>query len=173
MLLLIKIDTTRPVDVSIRAWRDFSRAGMQAVAAYWDQHLKMKHFEAGAESEYGYKPRSAKYLKRKRAGWVRKGAQRYQIPDGGTSPIVFRGDTRADMRATHYPEAFPSRVLMRMPVRGDYIRMKPDPRTRDAPNLGEELTRVTPEENAVLAKVYQDAVTPLLVQYREPSSRQI
>lgn len=173
MLLQFTITTERPIDIPIRAWREISRAGMQAVGLYWDQRFKMRHFEAGAESRYGYKPRSAKYLRRKRKGMVKRGRSVYPVMDGGASPIVFSGDTRGDIRPPHYPVAMPTRLDVRMPTRGAYIQMRPDPRKRDAPNLGEELTRTTTDEVAELAQVYEDTVAARLVEYREASSRSI
>lgn len=148
----------RPAGVGIRSWREIGKAGMFAVGVAWDRYFKMLHFAPDARSRYGYKPRSAAYRRRK----AKKG-----VP--GFLDMVYSGDTRRDVARMQLPRAFPSRVSIVMPTAA-YVQMRPDPRHRDAPNLGEELTRVVPDELQVLESVFVEVTEPLVKMHLEQTT---
>jgi hypothetical protein len=150
--------TDRPSGVGIRSWREMAKAGMFAVGMAWQRYFKMLHFAADARSRYGYKPRSAAYRRRKE----KKG-----VP--GFLDMVLTGDTRRDLSRIQVPRAFPTRVSLVMPTAA-YIQMRPDRRHRNAPNLGEELTRVVPNEVQVLETVFGEVVEPLVAAHLEQAT---
>ena len=80
--------------------------------------------------------------------------------------MVFQGHTRAQVASPQIPRAFPTRVTIVMTT-PDWVQMRPDPRKRRAPNLGEELTRVTAEEAATLREVFAEVTEPLVVAHLE------
>jgi hypothetical protein len=148
----------RPAGVGIRSWRDIAKAGMFAVGVAWDRHFKMLHFAANARSRYGYKPRSKAYMRRK----AKRGVPAFL-------DMVYSGNTRRDVSRVQIPRAFPTRVSIAMATAA-YIQMRPDPRHRDAPNLGDELTRVVPDELQALEEVFVDATEPAVAAHLEEAT---
>ena len=146
----------RPSGVGIRSWREMAKAGMFAVGMAWQRWFKMLHFAPDARSRYGYKPRSAKYRRRK---------EKRGVP--GFLDMILSGDTRRDVGRLHVPRAVPTRVSLVMPT-APYVQMRP--RYRDAPNLGEELTRVVPDEVEVLEKVFAEVTEPLVAAHLEQTT---
>jgi hypothetical protein len=148
--------------VTIRAQRQIGKAAHLAVGQQWDAEFKMRHFEPGAAQRYGYKARSAKYLARKerasKATWRVKGTR--------DQDLVYSGQTMQTVKNTQRPRPFPSRVTIDMPT-PSYVSMRPDPRFRDAPNLGEELTTVSPDEVQSLTQTLIVTTEALLEQYWE------
>lgn len=128
---------------------------MLAVGVAWDRWFKMRHFAADARTRYNYAPRTAAHRRRK---------ERRGIP--GFLDLVYGGHTRAQVASPQIPRAFPTRVSIVMPTPA-WVQMRPDPRKRRAPNLGEELTRVTPDEAAELEQVYEDVTEPLVAAHLE------
>ena len=152
----IQVTANRPSGVGQRSWREISKTGMFAVGLAWDQHFKMRHFEPGAASRYGYKPRSKAYLRRK----AKRGVPQFL-------DMVFSGTTRRDVARLQIPRPFPTRVTITMPTQ-PYIKMRPG--KRDAPNLGEELTRVATDEIEALEKVFVDTVEPAVAAHLEAAT---
>lgn len=64
-----------------------------AVGVMWFKNILPKHFEDGAETEYNYRPRSARYIKRKRRLAAR--GLKYK-----NKPLQFTGNTKN--MATNY-----------------------------------------------------------------------
>ena len=148
----------RPAGVGQRSWREIAKSGMLAVGLYWDRVFKMRHFAADAKSRYNYAPRTKGYMRRK---------QRRGVP--GFLDMVFSGDTRRDMSRLQVPRAFPTRVTIPLAT-ASYVQMRPDPRNRKAPNLGEELTRVTAEELQELESVFASVTEPAVAEHLEAST---
>ena len=147
-------------DVSVRARRDIGRAAHQAVGEQWDREFKLRHFEPGAAQRYGYKARSAKYLARKE----RAHNATWRVKGGADQDMVYTGQTLQTVKNRQRPRAFPTRVTIDMPT-PSYVSMRPDPRFRNAPNLGEELTAVSPDEVAALTTTLIVTTEALLEQY--------
>jgi hypothetical protein len=145
----------RPAGVGIRTWRDIAKAGMLAVGLHWDAEYKMRHFASDARNRYGYAPRTKAYRRRK---------ERNGVP--GFLDMVLTGNTRRDVARLQVPRPFPTRVSIQMATQ-PYIQMRPDPRKRKAPNLGEELTRTIPEEIVQLERVFVASTEPLVKDHLE------
>ena len=148
--------------VTIRAQRAIGKAAHLAVGQQWDREFKMRHFEPGARERYGYKARSAKYLARKE----RAAKATWRVKGTAEQDLVYSGQTLQDVKNTQRPRAFPTRVTIDMPT-PSYVSMRPDPRFRDAPNLGEELTTVSPDELDALTQTLIVTTEGLLEQYWE------
>jgi hypothetical protein len=154
-MLLFSGKHDRPAGVGQRTWREISKTGMFTVGVAWDRWFKMRHFAADATSRYGYAPRTPAYRRRK---------ERRGVP--GFLAMVFQGHTRAAVSSPQIPRAFPTRATITLSA-PPYIQMRPDPRRRKAPNLGEELTRTTAEEIAALEKVFTETTEPLIAAHLE------
>ena len=115
----------------------YVRYGLQATVKYWHGHFRGKHFRGGAQSRYGYKPRSRRYetKKRRKLGYV--------------IPLVYTGMAKRmaalppDVRGTS------SRATAKMSVPW-YFNMTPT--RRNAPALGQELIRTTAGEANAMGK---------------------
>jgi hypothetical protein len=148
--------------LSVRRWREANKAAYFEVGMEFEQKIKPTKFEATAASRYGFKPRSPKYLKRKQGGYIRTASgQRYAIPHGGTRDLVLTGRLKALMMRRYFPRVFPTRVTIQYqsPVsdRGyRYATMRPY--KSNHPNLGEELTSITPEQFKRLEAIYHDKI---------------
>ena len=154
-MLLFSGKHERPAGVGQRTWREISKTGMFNVGLAWDRWYKMRHFAGDATQRYGYADRTAAYRRRK---------ERRGIP--GFLAMVYSGATRASVASPQIPRAFPTRAVITLSA-PPYIQMRPDPRRRKAPNLGEELTRVTAEESEALAKVFTETTEPLIAAHLE------
>jgi hypothetical protein len=152
-MVTIPSNASRPAGVGQRTWRDIAKAGMFAVGVAWDKYFKMRHFDPGAASRYGYKPRTAAHKRRK----AKRGLPVWL-------DLVFSGDTRRDVARLQIPRAFPTRVTITMPT-ARYVQMRPY--KRDAPALGDELTRVAADEADALAQVFVDVTEPAVAEHLE------
>jgi len=123
------------------------KSAMFDVAKLWHRVMRPRHFKPGAEALYKYKPRSEKYLWRKR----RKKHHQH--------PLVWTGRTRQQSSALYTITGTSRRVRGRMSLPW-YVKMKP--LRRNAPALGEELTRVTTREHRYLVTHLDKNVTRAL-----------
>ena len=146
--------------MSDRAWREANKVAYYHVGMMFEQEIKPTKFSASAAATYDYQPRKPKYLARKRGGYVRSLAGgKYPIPEGGTRDLVYSGRLRAAVLKPHFPRVFPTRVTIRYntprsPQGHDYANMRPF--KSGHPNIGEELTRVTPEQFRRMESIYHD-----------------
>lgn len=136
--------------LSKRAQDRVTREAHRAVGEYWDAEYKMRHLGPGAAERYGYQERTERYLRRKEYG----SRATWRIKGGRDDALIFSGQTLQAVRQRMIPRAFPTRVTIQMPT-PTYITMRPKPgKNRTPPNLGEELTRVIPEEEQRLGEVW-------------------
>lgn len=136
------------------------RDAFRAVGEHWHEKFRPVHFTHRGARKYGYKPRqgqrtagepptttssrrrfASSYTGRKLRKW------------GHTRPLVYSGESEAltrflDVRATSKG----SRVVMRAPT----LNLRSSP---SAPNMREELTRITPDERSELIDVLNSAFT--------------
>lgn len=145
--LLFAATVDRPLDVSGRRWKEAQRAGWYAVGKYYDEVIKPRKFAQGADTRYGFKPRSPGYLKRK------------EKERRDPKSLVYGGKTRTAVMRRHYPRAFPSRVSVDLPT-PTYIVMRP--RRANHPNMGAELTSITADEYREMERVFVAAVEAFL-----------
>lgn len=125
------------------------KAALQSAVRFWqDRHLE-GHFTAAAATKYRYKKRSL------RTKFAQRGKK---LSD--PRPLFETGDSFD--RAT----GLPMRVTVRAGVgRGNlsvpwYIKMRP--KSRNAPPMGEEMTRIIPREERVIARHIEKVIAELM-----------
>jgi len=127
--------------------KPYVKATLQTAVYYWHRKFLGKHFRAGAAARYGYKPRSPKYIRRK------KNKKHH------SQPLVWSGDTRKSVRTSIRVGGTSKQATGRM-VAPWYIKMVPQ--KRNAPALGDEIARVAPVEmeeiNAFMARDFAERV---------------
>jgi hypothetical protein len=154
----IKIEDDKPPDVAARRYREFSKRGFEVAAAWWHQALLPEHFQQFAAAKYRYKPRTKKYLDRKR-----KLAERGIVKDGGRLPLVFSGTMRDLMVRAAVIRGFPTRATLRMEA-PRYVTFRPK---ANQPDKVAEVTRVLPAQQQRLEEIYRDHVEGELKDFRE------
>jgi hypothetical protein len=140
--ITIQTIQTRPVGFTIRLWRSTLKESMTELGLYWWRTYAPMHFKQDAAGRYGYKPRSEKYL---RSGWKR-----------GKPPLFLTGETfKRVVQTTPMIRAYPTRATLdfRTPR---YVNMRP--MAPNKPNLGKEITTVTPGERIDLALYVRDVI---------------
>lgn len=155
--------TQNPALLSKRALREAMKRSFAAAGEYWMEHYRPKHFSS-QQTRYRYKPRKQRYLDRKQRDAKRPGTK---IEDGGTRLLVYSGLTRRSMLTYHPVRAYPTRLSIRMPG-PRYVGMRPYKSGR--PNLGEEITQVTPDEKRQLMAVFERALQKEIDAYKERTS---
>lgn len=143
---------------SVRDRREVLRAAYSDAGLKWHQEYLPRHFKPSAAARYGYKPRSAGYLKRK---------ERKAI-EGGRSPLVFSGLLRRSVTALAVIRGFPSRFRVEMEV-PSYIPARQSAfttvngrvvrRRAQQPPLVAEMTRLLPSEANSLATYLAQRIT--------------
>jgi hypothetical protein len=144
----------RPPDVSIRQWRTGMRDAWRGVGQHWQQQMLPRHFTRAAAGMYGHKPRTAKYLARKRRGGFNRFAARLgmTVKYGGEVDNVLTGRMEESLRLPARIIAFPSRVTIRM-IGPRYMTFNPRV-GGNQPNKPAELTRLTSDEREELSDKY-------------------
>ncbi len=167
MRLYFEVTDQRPPDVSIRRWRTFNRDAMAEVGNLYDDVFKMRHFEPGASSRYGYRPRTPAHIARKAKAVARNS---FTVSPDANRDLIFSGALRKAVKMKHLPRAFPTRVTVNMPT-PSYAQMKP--RRPNMPNLGDEIVRVTNDEMGEMERAYKASLEHDLNSYREPKTTRI
>ncbi len=148
---------------SERDRREVLRAAYEDLGAFWHRKLLPRHFRKGAQDRYGYRPRSAAYLRRKK-----RDAARGRAIEGGTTPLVYTGLLRRLMTRSAIIRGFPTRARVEM-ERPSYMPIRKTPfttvrgrvvaRKADQPPIFEEATRVIDAEAVELANYLAERVT--------------
>jgi hypothetical protein len=147
--LLEKTGSNRAVD---RA----AKAAHELVAKYWHEKILPRHFTVEARTKYKHKPRSEEWKKRKK-----RLAKVGKVKRGGIIDLIATGATHQSLTEYADIRAYPTRfsVTMHGP---DYIGMRPmNPKM---PNMGAEVTRVTPDEQDEMDDLVQRHLPRLLEQ---------
>jgi len=131
--------------------REVLRAAWADAGLKWHQEYLPRHFKPGAASRYGYRPRSAAYLKRK-AGDARRG----RAIEGGTTPLVYSGLFKRSVTSLATIRGFPSRFTVYMDA-PSYVPQKQ--RTTTQPPLAQEATKLVPSEANSLATFLAGRIT--------------
>jgi hypothetical protein len=167
MRLFLEITDTQPPDVSKRRFKEFSRAGMNAIGLLWDRLFKMRHFDADAASKYGYQPRGKKY----QAGKVRRVRGRsFKVSPDAERPLILTGAFRKAVKMRQIPRSFPTRVTLALPT-PHYVAMRP--RRPGIPNLGLEMTSTLFAERREMQAEYHREVESELNDYRQPRTTKV
>lgn len=152
----------RPPDVALRAWRrDISKVANTEVGEYWHKKYLKGHFKPGAAEKYGYRARSAAYLRRKKRQ-AEKGA--ITKVSGQIVDNVFTGKMRAAVLRGHTTRGYPTRVTITV-TGPKYLT------TRfykvDQPNKPAEIMAITAEEERDLAEFLARRIGKHLDKYRK------
>lgn len=149
-MLLIRTTISQENFPSKRAW---DRARTRAHAdqgSHWHQHLLPKHFQPDAKTRYQHKPRTEKYIKRKK-----RLAKIGKVKYGGEVDNVATGFMERILTSSASIRAYPSRVTVGMPG-PRYINMRPH--KSNQPDKAAEIIRVTDAEAKELEKVLDDSL---------------
>lgn len=132
-------------DLVRRELHEVTRLAHYAMGRKWAEDLLAEHFLPSASSIFGYQPRSAKWLKRKRLLVAIGQAD----PDAATSPLVFRGRLRAALLRTarNAIRAYPTRVTIDL-IGTEYFTARP--RRPGRPNFHREVTAMSPRHERLV-----------------------
>lgn len=145
----LRFEVEVPESMSARAVQRMMREAHRAVGRYWQDNLLAKAFRPGAAQRHDHKPRSKKYLARKR-----RLAKTGRVKMDGVVDLVYSGDMRTLLKNRGIIKSFPTRASLTL--QGPrYVSMKPF--RRDAPNLGEEVTSLSSGERTELDGVFERA----------------
>jgi len=134
-----------------RKLKNVTRAAHYAVAHAWWRQFAALHFKEGAAARYGYKPRTAGYLKRRR--YIRRYARSrglFILYSGTPRDLLLTGVTRAKVLARPNIKAFPTRATHTMYTPG-YIRRHP----KLGDQMAREVLKIAPEERRILNQVME------------------
>lgn len=160
LLIKTKITEERPADVSKRQWPKMLTVANAKAGTYWHKHFFPKHFVYSAKNKYNHQPRTRGYQIRKQR-MAAKGVRGVLAP--GNVDNVFTGRMKTDLMASMTVRAYPTRASVKM-TGPTYALMRPY--KSNQPNKGDEMTRVTPDEEAKLAEVLDQEMTKQLKTYR-------
>lgn len=110
------------------------------VGTTWLRKFMPGHFRAGARTKYGYRPRSAKYNKRKR------------IVKHHTQPLVYSGRLRDQVKRPANQNVVATSKGVTVKLRHHIVHRQ----------VRQDLIAVTPEEQRILAEVFVSKVHSLL-----------
>jgi hypothetical protein len=131
--------------------REVLRAAWADCGTEWHKKYLPRHFRRGAEARYGYRRRTAAYLKRK----VRE-ARRGRAVEGGVIPLVFTGLLRRTLTSSATIRGYPSRFSVQMTS----LTYAPQRRrTTKQPPLIEEAFRLRDDEANQLADFLAARIT--------------
>ncbi len=111
----------------------------------WHTHDLPQHFRTGAAQKYDYKPRTPRYLRRKRRKL------------GGTPPLTWSGLMRRMLQQFPRITKTQRHAVIRMTA-PRYVRQVGSYRGGNHPPLGEEALRTTPQEARELSRVFRDTL---------------
>lgn len=167
----VTLTIEQPPDVGRNKWRQFCKAGHQAMGDYWQKYMLPDHFTRSAPSKYGHKQRSPKYLKNKQRGGKRKVNGRWvQIQYGGQVDNVFSGDMEKMLRSSPVVKAFPTRTTITMSG-PRYVSMRPF--KSNQPNKGAEITTTTEDQGRVLEKILEQHTVEAYANWKQPRTIKI
>jgi hypothetical protein len=130
--IYITLQVTRPPDITVRNFRRILRDAHQAMGQKWIKEILPGHFKPGAESKYGYAPRTDRYLNDKREGKKREVSirqrrrpteARRRAIEGGMSPLVYTGTLRRTIKQSAKVRGYPTRATISLKVT-DYAPLR-------------------------------------------------
>lgn len=151
-MLGFRVNMVGTPDLLLRSLKRDVREGLARMPRMWHGLFLREHFKPSAQHKYGYRARTSKYLRRKKA------------KAGHMIPLVYTGLMRRQLTRGIFVRG--TERLMRGTMYGPrYVYMRPTARN-NRPALGDEATRTTVEERQALT----DALGAFLVE-RMRSSR--
>jgi|SRR5579859_1547034 len=154
--ILVKVEST--TRFGREAWRDISKETWSEVGDKWHEEILPRHFDLSAMAEYGYAPRTRKYMIQKASA---KGHQ---------NPLTYKGDLQAQVTRLRDVSAISSRGSdeggVNVRVSGPrYLHQRPQP---GQPNLAAELSAVSQRDADALAAFMDERITEKLNEDGEP-----
>lgn len=155
MIISTQIIEAPPI-LSQRELHEAMRESHRAVGQNWQRTMLPHHFQAARQDKYNYRTRNPVYLLIKR-----RAARRGKVRKRGQALLSYSGLMEHLLTRPQRVRAFPTRATLMM--HGPrYVGMRPMKGNR--PNLGEEATRVTPDEQQTLTRVFDDTLTKQITQ---------
>lgn len=151
MIQYVRILETRPMDVTVRRWREIRHGAMRAMGLHWHQHMLPQHFAPNAREVYHFQRRSKAYTERKARAALR-GRDGNRIVDrrAGTDFLTFSGTLRANVTQIATIRTFEQRFKLVMPG----TPYTPDrPRRPNQPPIAQEITKLLEREKLELARI--------------------
>ena len=149
MTIAIKAELTTDL-VTIRKFNEITKNGRKATLERHGKRTIPRHFRAGAESRYGYTPRSRAYVtraKRQNPNW---------------RPLVLTKHLMENMKTQQTVRGTRNRATLTLKNQGHPFMSKlPD-------RLRLEIEVILPEEQAEMAEFFEDYVTE---QINDPKNR--
>lgn len=137
--------------------RQVLHAAFADAGHFWHKNYLPRHFKRGADTRYGYRPRTSAYAGgANRVGSKVRAATKGIAVEGGLTPLVYRGLLRRSLTQGAVIRSFPSRFSVQM-VAPDYAPQRQ--RTPKQPPLIEEAFRMLPKEQEELANFTADRIT--------------
>lgn len=134
-----------------RERREVLRTAWADCGQEWHKKYLPRHFRRGADTRYGYRKRTDKYLQRKT-----RDARRGRAIEQGLTPLVYSGQLRRTLTQSATIRSFPSRFKVEM-TSPTYAPQRQ--RSDRQPPLIEEAFRLRDEEQEQLANFLADRIT--------------
>lgn len=158
--IFIELKEDCPPDMLKKQFGTFMAAGLFEEANHWHTTFLPMHFEAYSRYRYGYKPRSRKWLKRKRAL-----AARGIVKKGGLADLVATGILSEALMhfATIRTTAHAATVTMRGRA---FVQV--NLKSLSQPNYPAEITKVIPAERETLGNIGNLTIGHKINEFRAP-----
>jgi len=152
MIRFIRVLESKPVDLSIRRWREVRKGTMRIMGLHWHSHMLPEHFKPTAAHVYHYRWRRSKsYAEKKRQGAAAgRFGKRIVDPRAATDALTFSGTLRRNVLQIASIQAFEQRFKLIMPGTS-YTPERPR-RPTELP-LAQEVTRLLEREKQTLSKI--------------------
>lgn len=157
--IFITMTEERPPEVIKKHWNTIMQHGLMRVIEHWHSEMLPRHFAPGASARYGYKKRSAKWLKRKRA------LARVGLAAGtGELDLVFRGMLREHVTTMATFQATATRATVSMRGRA-FVQL--NLKSTRQPDYVREITDTTGDERSALGAMLEEHVATKLIHLKE------
>lgn len=139
------------VGLSQRRFNNLKKRAWTATGKYWFEHFRPKHFTKAGAVEYGYKKRKGEDYGTTGKSFWRSYTGRKQKKFGHTLPLVYSGELRDNSTIASIHATYKGvRVALPWAQKANFRYAGSDI------NMAQELTRVSPAEERILAEVFDD-----------------
>ena len=162
MVHYVRILETRPLDTTVRRWREIRKGTMEVMGRHWHQHMLPLRFAPNAREVYHFQRRSRAHLERKLRG-AERGRDGFRTVDrrAGTDFLTFTGVLRQNVTQHATIRTFEQRFKLVMPG----TPYTPDrPRRPNQPPIAQEITTLLEREKHELAKLGKAYATEAMKQ---------
>ena len=167
----IRIIEKRPIDITVRRFREIRHEVMRTMGLYWHRNMLPKHFEPNADNVYKYQRRTRGYQERKERA-AKNGRSGVRIVDrrAGADKLTFSGTLRINVTQIATIRSFEQRFKLVMPG----TPYTPDrPRRPGQPPIAQEVTRLLEREKKELAKLGKSIAVQLMNETRSARTTEI